>query len=241
MPDMLSQDSPLLNLPAALDKKQAVFLDGMRHAVQLVDFSYTRLCRELTELSLRNVQEPNSSGYTHLFLDAWAFVDAADRFRCLWEMQPNSEKIPDHYGPIAVRAQLKNVRDVRNVSAHVAQKIDQIVSLNASVLGSIKWVTAIKQSPLKVRTHFIRPGITRGNLKAQFAMPKGEVKFLNHTGDVSLAAGKHEANLSQAYEFVRELVKFIEATLNFSRTSAGSRSGLPTDVFGSAELDTSNS
>lgn len=237
---MLSQDSPLLNLPASLDKKQAVFLDGIRHAVQIADFSYQRLCHELTRLSAANAPGAAGSSYTHVFLDAWGFVDAVDRFRCLWEMQPTSGSIPAPYSPNVVRKQLQDVRDVRNVSAHIAQKIDQIVSLNSSVLGSLRWVTVSSQSPLKIKTHFVRPGIMRGNVNGQFAMPDSKVRFLNGTGGVALAAGKHDANLSKAHEFLSSVVKFIEGNLEFPGANENTDK-LPTDMFGSAELDTRDS
>ena len=119
---MLSIDSPFLNIPAALDRKQAVFLDGMRHAGQIVELSYTRLCQALTDLSVGGTTAEKPTGFTHVFLDAWAFVDAADRFRCLWEMQPSASTIPDKFSPDAVRIQLQDIRDVRNVSAHLVHR-----------------------------------------------------------------------------------------------------------------------
>ena len=235
---MLSIDSPFLNIPAALDRKQAVFLDGMRHAGQIVELSYTRLCQALTDLSVGGTTAEKPTGFTHVFLDAWAFVDAADRFRCLWEMQPSASTIPDKFSPDAVRIQLQDIRDVRNVSAHLAQKIDQIVSLNSSVLGAINWISLLSPTPLKVKTHFIRPGIMHGNVKGQFAMPDGEVSFNHGSGYISFAAGKHSANLSMAYKTICSIIEFAEARLKLAFQNSSLEQRLPTDMFGSAELDT---
>jgi hypothetical protein len=234
---MLSVDSPFLNIPRALDRKQAVFLDGMRHAVQIVELSYTRLCQALTELSVDGTTAAKSAGFTHVFLDAWAFIDAADRFRCLWEMQPNASNIRNQFSPNAVHIQLQEIRDVRNVSAHLSQKIDQIVALNSAVLGAISWVSLLSNDPLKVKTHLIRPGIMHGNVKGQFAMPIGEVTFIHGSGYISVAAGKHEANLSLAYKVICSIIEFAETSLKLAFQHSSLEQRLPTDMFGSAELD----
>lgn len=236
---MLSINSPFLNIPVALDRKQAVFLDGMRHAAQIVELSYTRLCQALTDLAVDQTITVGSAKFTHVFLDAWAFIDASDRFRCLWEMQPNASTIPDEFSPDALRTQLKDIREVRNVSAHVAQKIDQIMSLNSSVLGAISWVSIVSHAPLKVKTYFIRPGIMHGSVKGQFAIPSGEVSFNHGSGCISVTAGKHEAKLSVAYKTIRSTIKFAEESLKLAFQDSSLQQRLPADMFGSAELDTS--
>lgn len=238
---MLSDNSPFLNLPIGLDQKQAIFLDGMRHAVQIIDFSYMRLCQALTRQALNRPRAYAESQFTHVFLDAWAFVDAVDRFRSLWEMQPNAERLPKEYSPSSIRSQLQTIRDTRNVSAHIAQKIDQIVSLNASALGAINWITLLSKRPLKVNTYFIRPGIMKGRSMAQFAMPQGKITFRHGSACISLAAGKHYANLSEAHRIVGSIVRFAESTLKFEDQESRKQEYLPRDAFGSAELDTGDS
>ena len=109
---MLSVDSPFLNIPAALDRKQAVFLDGMRHAGQIVELSYTRLCQALTDLSASGTAAEKSAGFTHVFLDAWAFIDATDRFRCLWEMQPSASDVPPFLSSTAVWSPIPREKEI---------------------------------------------------------------------------------------------------------------------------------
>lgn len=236
---MLSQHSPFLNIPVGINHTQAVFLDGIRHAVEIIDLSYARLCQSLTQLACGEHAGPGHSKFTHVFLDAWAFVDAVDRFRNLWAMQPNADRLPEEYSSASIRSQLQDVRNVRNVSAHVGQKIDQIVSLNSSILGAINWVTLIDQSPLKIKSFFIRPGIASGMVKGQLAMPKGEVSFVHGSGYVTLAAGKHSANLSEAHDLVSSVVRFAESAISFKGQKSVNSGHLPRDVFGSADLDTS--
>ena len=176
---MLSENSPFLNIPVALDKKQAVFLDGLRHSAQIADHAYKRLCTGLTEQATKLSESRGSNEFTPLFLDAWAFIDSTDRFRSLWEMQPHSVDIPEPFSKRALKLQLNGIRDLRNVSAHISQKIDQIIAINSSVLGSINWLTMISKSPVEIKTCFIRPGIMLGKVSDQLAIPSKDIQFCN--------------------------------------------------------------
>lgn len=51
-------------------------------------------------------------------------------------------------------------------------------------------------------------------------------------------AGKYEANLSDAYKFVSSLVLLAEYFLEHTKQATSSQECIPTDMFGSAELDT---
>lgn len=232
---MLSADSPFLNIPAQLDRKQAVFLDGIRHAVQISGLSYVRLCKSLTSIArIRNCDD-----FSHVFLDAWAFIDAVDRFRFLWQEQPSYSILAKHCQEKSSLSELQDIRNVRNVSAHIAQKIDQIVSLNSSVLGAISWVTLLSENPLNISTHFIRPGIMFDSMKGQFAMPNGEINFIQGSGSVSVTAGKYVADLSNAYATMCFLVGLAEKALCASFQEFPLQQLLPKDMLGCAELDTS--
>lgn len=175
--------------------------------------------------------------HAHIFLDAWAFIDAADRFRSLWEMQPNSEKIPKPYSPFCIKSQLQGIRDLRNVSVHIAQKIDQIVALNSSILGSISWLTLASQQPLKIKTCFIRPGVAIGTISEKFALGSGDTHFVNGSGCITMAAGSHKFILSNGYELIQKIVKFAEHHLDEIFQNPALSQRLPGDVFGIAELN----
>jgi len=231
---MLTVNSPFLNIPAQMDRKQAVFLDGICHAVQISHLSYTRLCKSLTSIS----GSPDCNDFSHVFLDAWAFIDAADRFRFLWQQQPKPSLLAQSGQDDSALSGLQDIRNVRNVAAHIAQKIDQIVSLNSSVLGEISWVTLLSEKPLRIKTHFIRPGVVFSNMSAQFAMPKGEINFTNGSGAISIVAGKYTANLSEAHDALRRLVSNAEINLAVYFHEFSNAQRLPANILGCAELDT---
>lgn len=235
---MISPTSPFLRIPLAIDRKQALFLDGIRHAAQIVGFSYQRLCQSLTALSSGSANVAGGDGHAHIFLDAWAFIDAADRFRSLWVLQPTASTLPAQYSSAVVNNKLQDVRDVRNVSAHIAQKIDQILALNSSVLGAVNWQTVVNENPLEIKTHFIRPGIMVGSTKGQFSMQNGTLEFFHGSGGISIFAGIHHAGLSTAYQVIREIIQFSEVQLAHAFQAASAQGVFITDLFGTATLDT---
>lgn len=235
---MLSIKSPFRNIPIKVDKKQAVFLDGMRHAVQILSFAYERLNNDLWHIANdRNIIERNG-GFTSVFLDSWAFVDAVDRFRLLWALQPSIDTLPLDFSVDRISEKLKNIREVRNVADHVAQKIEQIVAMNASVLGEIKWISFFEDTPLKVKACVIRPGVTIKDLNMRFDLPEREIFSLHKSTRIVISAGKHTANLTEAYETVASVVRYAEGSLERAFDRIGTESCYPSDFFTEAELET---
>lgn len=234
---MFNNDSPLLNIPAKLQKRQAIFLDGIRQHAQIAIYAYTRLCKSLSELSVAHTSNPkNQQDFTHIFLDAWSCVEAADRFRQLWQLQPAADTIPAEFSPEIINGKLQSIREIRNVSSHIAQKIDQIASLNASVSGLIRWVMMHGKEPPVIRTYFMRPGIIHGELSAKFLVPSGKVLFTHDVGHVVLNAGAHEGNLSEAYSIVCSVVNFAEEYLSSQFVGDLFEPRLPTNILSSAQL-----
>lgn len=235
---MFNIDSPLLNIPATLEKRQAIFLDGLRQHAQIATYAYTRLCKSLSELSFEHPSNTkNYQDFTHIFLDVWAFVESADRFRQLWHLQPASDTIAGDFAPKIVNNKLQSIRNLRNVSSHIAQKIDQIASLNSSVSGLIRWITMHSKEPTVIRTYFMRPGIIHGQLSAQFVAPSGKILFTHDVASIVLNAGNHEGNLSKAYSLVCSIVNFSEHYLASQFVGAAFEPRLPTNILGSAQLD----
>lgn len=118
---MLSVDSPLLNWPIALNRRQAVFLDGLSHTAQVADVAYRRLCEGLTELLHKHKESRLPDSFATVFLDAWAFIDTSDRFGPLWKMQPEAANIPAPYAPDSVARRIQGMRKLRKTSRRTSQ------------------------------------------------------------------------------------------------------------------------
>lgn len=121
--------SELKNIPPDLDKKEPFFLDGLRHSAQIAEFSYQQLLPILTNLAV-NRDKPLNTDFTPAFHYAWSFVDAIDRFSSLWKLQPNKYKVDSPYSPATINSRYSNVRNIRNVSDHLAQRYQYIISKN---------------------------------------------------------------------------------------------------------------
>ena len=235
---MITHDSPFRRIPKNLDRKQAFFIDGIRHAAEICELSYNRLTLGLYALSQKAADSVPEPTFAQYFLDAWAFVDAADRLRCLWAMQPNAESLPSPVDPTTLRAALEDVRAVRNVSDHIAQKADQAVSLNAPALAMLAWVSLISESPIRAKTCVIRPGFAQGSVKTHFPFPAaGTYAMVNHCTEVRIHAGKEVANLTKARETLVSVVEYAEETLRLEFAKPIYRDACQGDMLATAELD----
>lgn len=235
---ILASDSPLRNIPAALYKNQAIFIDGIRQNAQIAIYAYNRLCQSLTTLAHQKLSNKDiDHDFTHVFLDIWTCVEALDRFRQLWQAQPAADTIPQGYNSAALNVKLQPIRKLRNISSHIAQRIDHIASLNASVSGTVHWLTVMNHEPLEIYTLFIRPSILHGGLKTELITPKGKIQFTHDTANIVLSAGEHRGNISDAYEFICSVLEFADAHLRSKFAASKFTQRLPSNMFGSAKLD----
>lgn len=217
---MLAEQSILRRLPRELNPKQALFLDGIRHSVEIADLAYRRLRETLTHIGIVESQEldlPASS--THAFLDAWAMVDAIDRFRMLWQTLPNATpaELPPGAEPLSVVAQ--PFRDLRNVADHLSQRADLVVAKGGAALGTLTWFTGFKLTPLTGWMCTLRPGTLR-----QTPTPWRDPITMTvdwPTDRICLAAGGYEANLSTILPHIALRVQILERTVFVSLEQLG--------------------
>lgn len=210
---MISQESPFKNIPQNLERKQAFFIDGIRHAAEICDLSYKRLTAGLRDIALKPDGPKLEPSYATFFLDAWAFVDAADRLRCLWESQPNAHNISGDFSPEILRQELGPIRKVRNIADHIAQRADHVVSLNGAALGILAWVAIISEAPLAAKTCIIRPGYASGSFSAHFAIPQGTHSLINSCTEVRVQAGGEAADITKTYRKIAQVIAFAESHL----------------------------
>lgn len=214
---MLSSDSPLKRIPANLAKRQVLFLDGIRHAAEITMLSYSRLTDNLLKLAFRDESIPEQS-ITSAFLDAWTTVDSIDRFRALWKLQPNSDSIQAEFSPATVEERLRDVRNVRNVADHLAQRVDYILSKSGTALGVLSWVAVKDRESSTGRSCLLVPG-SIDTTTQKLPMPSGNVVF--PVGYVQLKAGEHIANLTDAFYFMAAVISFAEESLDAPFSKAG--------------------
>lgn len=207
---MISGESSLLRLPANLDRKQALFLDGLRHAADIATLAYERLRQTLTKIAREKI-EPGLLRplQTEAFVDAWALVDSIDRFRQLDLLFPQA--LPRDQRPelLTFLESTEPIRALRNVADHLAQRADQVVACEGTALGLIRWYTVLTSHEGLSCT--LVPG----------RMQDGEFALVNPLGKsihpptclIELTAGEHTASLSDAIGLLRNRVAQIEQAI----------------------------
>ncbi len=210
---MLSKNSVLRRIPVVIEPKTAMFIDGIRHAVEISEFAYQRLSATLTELALNPPEsEELRTISTAVFLDAWAMVDAIDRFRMLYQQMPGISFGAPTPGIMTLKEACEPFRLLRNVADHIAQRADFVVSRgNGAALGVLTWLTCFQVEPFNAYMCMLRPGTLRavpelenGPLTATFDWP---------TSRICLSAGGYEANLSEIRAHIERRVKHLEEQL----------------------------
>jgi len=198
-----------------------VFLDGIRHAAEIAGLAYFRLESGLNWLVLNSKESahPSNQAYIAAFMDAWALVDSVDRFRMLWKMLPGfpfseeGESKQKHFEKIT-----QPIRNLRNVTDHLAQRADYVAASGNPVLGLLTWVTYPDGATDYGYTCLLAPG-TRTSSKWTLVNPAqgGYFSVPLRTGAIHLAAGEHRANLSavipEITSRIQQLERLIESSL----------------------------
>lgn len=210
---LLGRDSVLRRIPVNIAPKQALFLDGIRHAVEILDVTYGRLRDALTHLAL-NPPAPDElpTVFAHAFLDAWGFVDAIDRFRMMYTQMPGIKFGNAKDGIPPLREVTQEFRNLRNVADHLAQRADFVVSRNGAAWGELTWLTGAQLQPEVIAWHCtLRPGTLQA---APLTQTNSIISTLDWpTDSIRLSAGGYEGNLSTVREHVAVRIRHLEAQL----------------------------
>lgn len=236
---MIPANSPFRQIPQNLDLKDAFFIDGMRHAAEICDFALKRLTANLLQTALFCHEERQINAFPAIFLDAWAFVDSVERYRCLHLMRSRLQaQRRDHAGTQKnINSDLIDLSNIRNIAAHIAERSDHVISRKDAALGALSWISLTSKSPMKAITCIIRPGYIGGDIRSQFSTCSGNQVFINDCTNVRLHAGGNDADLYKSYFVIEKSVKAIESELAALSSKQGRESSYPTDLFASAELD----
>ena len=218
---MVSATSILRRLPPQLNRKQALFFDGLRHAVEIAQFAYERLEGTLTDLAISDqTSKPEPATFTSAFVDAWAFVDAVDRFRCLWKLMPGIQILPPPRNAPMFRRLNEPIRELRNVADHLAQRADYVIASGGAALGVLTWCTFTDNE----RNAGVSCALLPGTLVAttgKLVNPADEPAQMTKTGRIHLEAGEHRACLSNILPELELRISEIEAQLEIQLSAAG--------------------
>lgn len=210
---MLKPDSSLKRVPSNTTKKQAFFIDGIRHSVEIIDTAYKRLRDNLTSIAYNPPHGAQlQSIYPLIFLDAWAMVDAVDRFRQLYLQIPGIKFNTNQSNQPSLREATQPFRDIRNIADHLAQRADFVVSKDAAALGTITWLTGFQVKPTLLWFCSIRPGTI--SAEPQPISRQIDSKIDWPTGRITLSSCGIEANLSEVLQHIKYRATHLEDQLD---------------------------
>ena len=221
---LVSPHSVLRRLPPQLDRKQALFLDGLRHAAEIASLAYTRLMGTLTEIAVCE-GDGTQPHITRAYLDAWAFVDSVDRFRTLLFLLPGATPVP---GEPTFAELSQAIRDLRNVSDHLAQRADYVIAHKGTALGVLSWFTFLDPAKMSGVICTICPG-SLGKVTGAISNPSGkEIEF--PTGAIQLAAGDRVASLSDVIPAMEVRIQRLERAISDALSSIGATESAGADL-----------
>jgi len=210
----------LRRLPAEVNPKQALYIDGIRHSVEIIDLAYSRLRDTLTYIATEDTGTLDLSTFSaHAFLDAWAMVDAIDRFRMLCQQMPGAKKSKPTPDAVPLEKVAQPFRDLRNVADHLSTRADFVISRGGAALGTLSWFTGFKVDPLTGWMCTLRPGTIR-------QVPKQNKEPITMTVDwptdhICLSAGGYVANLSTVLPHIAIRIGSLEASIRNSLEKLG--------------------
>lgn len=206
---LLADESILRRLPPGLSPSQLVSLDAVRHAADIISLADERLRITLTEIA-RDVHTTQQQ-VTSAFSDAWSVIDAVDRIRSMVKLLV---KKVDHSLRDDVEAfnnGTQTVRELRNLTDHLYQRVDQVLSSNMPAVGRLSWVTVF--STTSARVCVLEPGSMRTQKKSLSLPDVGGGSVHLPTGVISLSAATYMTRFDDVLKAVARLLKALEQTV----------------------------
>ena len=128
-------------LPKNLDRRQTLFLDGIRFSVEIAETAYGRLCKTLLTLANSVIQKKKVRIDTltvRAISDAWAIIDSVHRLcGLLSQMRGVKQNTPNLN---LLYRQAEKVEALRNTVQHLNNEIDNLISKKLPVWGTLNWV-----------------------------------------------------------------------------------------------------
>ncbi len=205
---MIGKDSPFRTLPAELDPRQRLILDGIRYSAEMADLGYDRLRSELLRFAQMTDAGSSPGSFAAAFSDAWTIVDSTNRLRLLVRLLPKADQamaIQEFLGRTDV------IRRLRDSVQHLHARFEKLVKLREPTWGVITWVTVVRVEPFLGKLHMIVAGsISSGQhaLDNPLGCPvRVPIDF------VRLSAHRETVLLTETLDSIRSLIAFLEANI----------------------------
>lgn len=209
---LITEESPLRRLPSRLNRKQALYFDGIRYSVEMADLAHARLRCTLRELT-RTSQEPERPPplqFVSAILDAWSIVDSVYRLRGLLLQCPGlKQKTPRM---ILFRKRTEEVDSLRNSVQHLNTQINVLVTEGLPVWGVLTWSAVLDPATRSVYGCSLISGTLSPHKGHPIVNPAGRSIMLP-VDLITLAASGYSICLSDVMRELEALTRAIEEEL----------------------------
>ena len=219
---VIGPTSPLRQLPAGLNRRQMLFFDGIRVAIDMADLAYARLEEVLTRLANHDFpQEEVEMAMTVAFQDAWTIVDSVNRLRVLLKKLPNfKQRAPSLQ---VLYRHINLVEELRHTVQHLDTQINLLEQRDLSVWGTLRWFVLVDRDQLKYMSGTLASGSQFGAAHEIAQLKPGQSMY-GSTDHITLLASELSANLSEIMRALGAFIPKLEGVL------APQFQGLPTAI-----------
>jgi hypothetical protein len=218
---LVPSDSPLRRIPTTVDRRDILFLDGIRYCFEAYELASSRLANGLHLMALRNQTEtPLGPHIVEVTMDAWTMIDVVHRLRELLQQVPKLKKREPEL-QLFLR-NTESIEHLRHYFQHFRTEIDSFAIRGMPLWGSLSWIfdQGDSQGPTN---HLVIPGTFFKDIWAMgCTFDTQENRYVER---VVLHAGPKKVDLADLNDSV---VRFVDwYTKWFSTTYVGD------DLYGS--------
>lgn len=202
--NLIPAESNLRRIPADVDRRTILFLDGIRYSIQSFEISSRRLAQTLNQLSNAQDTKDNLGEIISIAtIDAWSIIDSIHRLRELLEQLPRLKKNTPELQLFLHRT--SPIEDLRHFFQHFRTEIDSFVEKAMPLWGTISWSTTNSDTGLP-QTHTIVPGtFFHGAWFGSCTFDTHEGRFIDR---VVLHAGPQKVDLADLEDYVNEFMSW---------------------------------
>jgi hypothetical protein len=208
---IISAESVFRKIPSALSRRQALFVEGIRYSVDMIDVAYSRLRDTLVALAGMNQSNSENMAHVSAMLDAWSIVDSLNRLRRLVEYFPGSQGKNKSAAYRVFMSVTEKIPDLRNTVQHLETAIKDVTNdLNWAVWGSLSW-GVVDAEKNQVSTCLFLPGMPLGS--RPMINPLDRKLWHMPIDSITIERSGVSVSLSDAMRRVIILVRSLEESL----------------------------
>lgn len=216
---LIPEYSSLRTPPENLTRRQVLFLDGIRYAVEMAHIAYSRLY-DLLQLIAVSPTQPLSDDITRAMLDAWSVIDSAHRMRDLVAGMPG---LPHSVWTRLLQERTSDIDELRNAVQHQRGEVDGLAEYGGQLWGYLSWA-AVRDGQHTGKWLMLTAGTYYAGDEWLFGGPV-QLPFRVPNGRIGLNAFGKRVYLGRTVEALIEAAKQLERDLDDGKIRAVGQPG----------------